>query len=99
MGRTLTGITANLSEGLLGFISGYVYNARRPSKKIAGARVSVDGITGNYITTSEGLYIVGPLPSGIYTLRASAQGYGQGIGNVSVDGIKESFLEIGLTRN
>jgi len=91
-------ITANLSEGLLGFISGYVYDVMMSSAKISGAKVTVDGITGVNITTSQGLYIIGPLPSGSYTLRASASGYGQGIGSVRVDGINESFLDIGLTR-
>ncbi|MBI5307646.1 MAG: carboxypeptidase regulatory-like domain-containing protein, partial [Planctomycetes bacterium] len=89
-------ITASFFAEWFGFVSGYVYDVMMPNIKISGAKVTVDGTTINTSTTQAGFYII-PLLAGSYTLRASASGYGQGMGTVIVGGINESSLDIGLT--
>lgn len=79
-----------------GFVSGYVYDTLTPNLKIAGATITVDGVEGSAITTSQGLYIKA-LAGGTYILRASATGYGQGMGTATVGGINITPLDIGIT--
>lgn len=85
-----------MSEGLLGFISGLITDSHSaiPIKEVA---VTITGISGTSYSTTEGLYLVGPLPSGTYTINFTKNGYTTKIvTGVNVDGINETFVDAKL---
>lgn len=83
-------------EGLLGFISGLIRDSHSLIP-IKDAVITITGLGGTYSSTEEGLYIIGPLPSGTYTVNFTKTGYAtKVVAGVSVDGIHETFVDASL---